>query len=1421
MKKPKKNSENSSLRKKAKEIIEKKAVIDASRLTETEKIRLIHELQIHQIELELQNEELILLKERAASESNIKECLIEAKIRLTEYSISHSIDEIWTQALDEIEHLTGSQMGFYYKFSNNPDIVIEILFSSKFRNAIDSQPDSKITALNNSLYSATNDSKVINNESASAQFNYMYPEFARPVTRELVYCICKEGISRGCIGLGNKQIPYSEQDQNILVAIADIANEIADKKKSQIELENSEEQYRLLTEFASQPTYVHQDGKFVYVNEAAIELFAAEREEQIIGTSILDRIHPDSLKIIQDRIKEVQSKSKSIVPKAGEKFIRFDGKVIDVEVIGMTFSYKGKPAIRALVWDVTAKVQAQKELKEAKDKYKALFDFLPDATVLTNLQTGEIIDINKTFEKFAAVPKDKIIGRTTIEFGIWKDKKDRDNWLSRMAKPEDSHTDELQMLSKDGTPLDFITSSKSLVINGKQCALVLIKDITELRASERKLSESENRWKFVLESVGDGVWDWNLETNEMFISERLKRFLGLEEVESQYTFNKVVERVPNLEMEGLRAQIKELLNSSQSIFSNEHHILAADGQLHWVLNRGKVITFSSDGKPARMIGFINDLSEIKETEKALLIQKELAESLISIATFEDATKIVLEKASFLPGIDIGSIYLAEEANTFVLKQSFGASQKFKDNFGRIDINIDLVMKMNKYYMDLSKIEGIRREGYEQEGLKTYASFPIVRNGKVVCVLNFGSRTIAEFSAPTKKILEAFASLVSEFLSRLLLQEELRKSEERYRRFFDLDISADFRSTPSGKLTDCNTAFLQLFGFAAKEEALSTPLENLYYTTSDRNNFLNQLIAGEKIDAQEVIMQNTKGEPIYVLESAIGEFNSNGMLTAISGFLMDISKIKLSQAALEQSEKRYRDIFMQMQDGFALHEIIFDKDKQPVDYRFIAVNPKYEEMTGFYNSKIAGKRVKEILPETEDYLIWQYGKVALTGIPTRFESYSSTNDKHYKILAYSPETGKFASLIEDVTEQKKSREKIQQLSKIVEQTPVSIVITDLKGDIIYANPNACYTSGYTIEELYGKNHRILKSGLTKNEEYKSMWETILRGENWYGVFQNKRKDDALYWESAIITPMRNERNEVTNFIGIKEDITEKVLKEHLLNEYRDNLEETVKTRTAELVTANKMLNEEKRKESETRLFLQEALKNERELNELQARFISTASHEFRTPLASIQLSTGLLQRYWSKWPEERLQEHFGRINKSITNLTNLLNGVLTINRADSGKIKLATKLLNLKDLCETLIEDTNLYKLPEHKFIFIFKPKESTFYLDESLTRSIISNLLINAFKYTPNGGEISLKIDQVNNRLQITVQDSGIGIPPGDIPFLFEPFHRGTNTNNIPGSGLGLSIVQRILAMQNGKIEVSSVENSGTTFNVTIPITEK
>ncbi|HEX2869092.1 MAG TPA: PocR ligand-binding domain-containing protein [Ignavibacteriales bacterium] len=289
------------------------------------------------------------------------------------------------------------------------------------------------------------------------------------------------------------------------------------------------------------------------------------------------------------------------------------------------------------------------------------------------------------------------------------------------------------------------------------------------------------------------------------------------------------------------------------------------------------------------------------------------------------------------------------------------------------------------------------------------------------------------------------------------------------------------------------------------------------------------------------------------------------------------------------------------------------------------------------------------------------------------------------------------------------------------------------------------------------------------------------------------------------------------LGVVQDITELKRVQKEIEEHKDRLEELVRIRTEELAIINSQLKIEIEKKKQVELLLKESLKKERELNELKSRFISTISHEFRTPLTSILSSMQLVQRYRKRWDDTRIDEEFLRAKDSIFYLTQLLDDILTISRAESGKIILNPQPFDLNEFCLRIIEEVKHLAGEGHEFTFTYTAEERIFMLDPKLLRFIIINLLSNAFKYSPEGGKVDLKASSDPAFIQIEVSDEGIGIPKKDRIHLFTPFFRAGNTSEIEGKGLGLSIVQKSVELHEGTISCSSKLGKGTRFTVKIP----
>ncbi|NES19720.1 MAG: response regulator [Symploca sp. SIO3E6] len=249
----------------------------------------------------------------------------------------------------------------------------------------------------------------------------------------------------------------------------------------------------------------------------------------------------------------------------------------------------------------------------------------------------------------------------------------------------------------------------------------------------------------------------------------------------------------------------------------------------------------------------------------------------------------------------------------------------------------------------------------------------------------------------------------------------------------------------------------------------------------------------------------------------------------------------------------------------------------------------------------------------------------------------------------------------------------------------------------------------------------------------------------------------------------------------------------LREVNETLEIQVQEQTAELVKAKK-------------------------LNQLKSEFVSMLSHDFRNPLNTILLSTGLLQETTYKLTKEKKLNHFRLIRSAINNMTQLLDEVLLIGKADSGRLKFQPTLLVLEQFCYQLIEELQLTISKQHQLLCTTQGELGEALWDKSLIRHILGNLLDNAIKYSPEGGTVWFELICQEQTVTFRIQDQGIGIPPEYQKRIFDPFIRADNVDVIDGTGLGLAMVNRCVEVHGGQISVESEVGVGTTFIVTLPV---
>ena len=243
-------------------------------------------------------------------------------------------------------------------------------------------------------------------------------------------------------------------------------------------------------------------------------------------------------------------------------------------------------------------------------------------------------------------------------------------------------------------------------------------------------------------------------------------------------------------------------------------------------------------------------------------------------------------------------------------------------------------------------------------------------------------------------------------------------------------------------------------------------------------------------------------------------------------------------------------------------------------------------------------------------------------------------------------------------------------------------------------------------------------------------------------------------------------------------------------------------------------------ADTMAALERERDREKELAGLKSRFVAMTSHEFRTPLSVIVSSAELLQAYWARWNEDKRETHLMRIVEAARGMSKMLDGVLLIGRAEAGMLELNPQPLRLRELCDTIVDEMKAVA-GDRVVEYANDAPDEDVWMDEKLIRHIVTNLLSNAFKYSPPEGRVSFEVRQNGRGVIFDIRDDGMGIPKDEQPGLFEAFQRCSNASGVPGHGLGLAIVKRSLDVHGGTITVESDVGKGTRFEVEVPFAER
>lgn len=630
-----------------------------------------------------------------------------------------------------------------------------------------------------------------------------------------------------------------------------------------------------------------------------------------------------------------------------------------------------------------------------------------------------------------------------------------------------------------------------------------------------------------------------------------------------------------------------------------------------------------------------------------------------------------------------------------------------------------------------------------------------------------------------------AGIIKDITLHKTLEEERKKSEEQFKNIFlSSGVSMGITSV-EGNLLHVNGAFCKAMGYSENELTKMNIWELIHPEdrVMDELEF-QKMIMGEKSSINFQKRYVNKSGNIHWADISLGLLkNSYDSTPSLAFVAQDITEQKKYEEKLIRREAQYRKFFEEDLAG----DFISTKEG-----KILMCNNAFAKILGYNSSEeLINRNANEFYyddSQRESFI----NQLTAKGKLQQHEVTLKRVDGR-KAIVLENVVGVFNSKKElkeiigyafDITDKKEADKRIQLLSSAVEQSPVSIVITDLLGNIQYVNQKFVDLTGYTIEEVFGKKSNILKTGHTSKEEYEQLWKTILSGNHWYGEFLNKKKNGELYWESAMIIPIKNESGMPAHFVGIKEDITER----------------------------KKIIGE-----------LVQAKENAEHSDKLKSEFLAQMSHEVRTPINIVLSYTSFVsdELNWKSQLTPDIENAFESINNACQRIIRTMELIINMSEVQARTYKNNPQSVDIyTDVIEHLYHHYNAeVKSKNLQMVILKNTDETKINVDPYSFEQIFSNLLENAIKFTQKGG-ITITVDRnEKSKLCVNIEDTGIGISDNYLEKIFTPFTQEEQgyTRSFDGNGLGLALTKKLCDLNGIEIKIQSKKKYGTNVTLIFP----
>lgn len=1151
---------------------------------------------------------------------------------------------------------------------------------------------------------------------------------------------------------------------------------------------------------------LNQDGVIVQINDTELRWLGYNRDEVINKLAIKDIITPESVKIFQ--------KSFPILKERGWlhglefDIIRKDSSIMHL-LLNATAIYDEKGQYlqsRSSVFDITSLKQAQQALVESEARYRLLTENIGDVIIKSDINGLRTFVTPSATTLTGYSPKELIEG-VTLELVHPDDRLASESIvLQALNSAESSCILTQRVHHKEGhyVWVEVTTSIVRDASTGKPTELISVfRDITERKRAEVILNarlEEEHEFQGYLKALHEitielthideldafyqravelGLARLGFERLAMFLyNEKDKTALGTYGTDTQ---GKVVDErhvqfAPNPNGPMLRA-----FNQAQRFYFDENVPLYNDLQpvgfgwnaaavlwngtrsLGWFV-ADNLLYQTPASKP-----LLNAMGLYALTVGTLLVQKQVQ---IELRESEARYRLLAENITdvvMCTNAALECVYISPSSQTVLgyepaeLVGQFALTHIHPDDLASIEQA--LAASMQQDFPDLTLIVRYRH-----------------KQGHYVWLESTGQVIRSEKSGEV----EGFISSSRDISKRKEAEEALRESEEKFRLLLDAAPVATIISDQRGRITLVNIQAETLFGFT-RAELVGQGVEILVPEYAHDLHVYNRTtyMAAPRVRQVGIgleVFARRKDDSAFPVEIELSYIQTKDGILVMS-FVLDITERRRIAAELESQRSFLRSVID------VSPSMIFVKD---YNARFVLVNPMTAKLYNTTVEALIGKTDADFNPSLEevDHYLAADRRVIDTG-ELLFVEEPITNfagETHWlqttklPIIGADGKSTYVLGVATDITERRRADAALQaseeKYRRLVETMQGGLAIFDLDDRITYVNDRFCELMGYARDELIGTrsydythdtNVHIIDAQLERRRNLESSsYEILVR-----------HKEGRSVHLLVSASPLLDKNGEYSGSFAVTTDISA---------------------------------------QKQAEATLQQALAQEKELGELKSRFVSMASHEFRTPLATILALTETLSAYRHKLSEAQIEQRFDKIKDQVGHLRDIMEDVLLLARMQARRVESNPVNLDLDALCRTVLDEFQNRADVKHRLNYECSESGRKVTLDPKLMRQIISNLVSNAIKYSADDKPIHITLEFVDEAITIKVCDKGIGIPEADLKHLFDPFHRAANVGNIPGTGLGLVITRESVELLGGTIAVESQVARGTTFTIHIPI---